>query len=130
MNALVKATQEDVFFETVLAADALAKAYLSFLPSTKPKKSKEPDVIFEARKKMILDALKSNKEDFSDAKTIISKMVSAMDRITYDVTSDPTDLVSIQKKVKELDSILHIGRSYPDNAVKRARNIKKTWGVL
>ena len=93
----------------------------------KPEKPDEENRVYAERKAMILDAIKSNKEDFSDAKIIVSKLSSVMDYITYYMTTDTTDFVTVHKKVKELNSILHIGRSYPNDAIKRAKKIREAW---
>jgi hypothetical protein len=101
-------------FEIVLTLDELVAAFRHFMHGSLTKKNEEK----------LLDALRSNSDDFEDLGLIIRRTASIMQEIYYDLTGDTSTLQSIKKKVEELNSILHIGRSHPDGAFRRIEMIK------
>lgn len=109
-------TQPDyqaVCFEAVMALDNLTKAFKYFLSNA----------VSERNQNRLSDAAKSEKDNFEDLPDIIKRVSNAMREIIYDQTGDTTNLSSVRKKVDELGSIMHIGRSYPTDAVRRAKTI-------
>lgn len=103
---------QSAVFETVLALDSLINAFIKFLPSYGDKYADR-----------ILEAARSNSDEWEDLPNVLWRVAIVMNNITYEFSGDVTNLVSVRKKVEELKSILHIARSYPDNAVKRAKKI-------
>lgn len=117
---MTKAEQyKSLCFETLLTIDELTKSFRHFLPG----------LMNERNDNRFADALRSNSEDFEDLPTIIKRVSSVMQDICFDFTGDVSTLSSIRKKVDELNSILHIGRSYPDSAMRRLKVIKSSFNV-
>jgi hypothetical protein len=104
-------------FEIVLALDELVAAFRHFMHGSLTKKNEEK----------LLDALRSNSDDFEDLGLIIRRTASIMQEIYYDLTGDTSTLQSIKKKVEELNSILHISRSHPANALRRVATIRASY---
>jgi hypothetical protein len=104
-------------FEIVLTLDELVAAFRHFMHGSLTKKNEEK----------LLDALRSNSDDFEDLGLIIKRTASIMQEIYYDLTGDTSTLKSIKKKVEELSSILHISRSHPANALRRVATIRASY---
>ena len=104
-------------FEIVLTLDELVAAFRHFMHGSLTKKNEEK----------LLDALRSNSDDFEDLGLIIKRTASIMQDIYYDLTGDTSTLQSIKKKVEELSSILHISRSHPANALRRVATIRASY---
>jgi hypothetical protein len=101
-------------FEVVLTLDKLVAAFRHFMHGSLTKRDEEK----------LLDALRSNSDEFEDLKLVIKRTASVMQDIYYDLTGDTSTLQSIKKKIEELGSILHIGRSHPEAAFRRVEMIK------
>jgi len=104
-------------FEIVFTLDELVAAFRHFMHGSLTKKNEEK----------LLDALRSNSDDFEDLGLIIKRTASIMQDIYYDLTGDTSTLQSIKKKVEELSSILHISRSHPANALRRVATIRASY---
>jgi len=104
-------------FEIVLTLDELVAAFRHFMHGSLTKKNEEK----------LLDALRSNSDDFEDLGLIIKRTASIMQEIYYDLTGDISTLKSIKRKVEELSSILHISRSHPANALRRVATIRASY---
>jgi hypothetical protein len=111
-----KTDYQSVCFEVVLALDALIEAFVHFLPNRyKDYEKLKYDQLFLAAS--------SNTENFEDIFDVVRNVSSAMKNIYYDLTGEITTFSEIYRKTMELGSILHIGRSYPNDALKRAKKI-------
>jgi hypothetical protein len=114
----IKMTQHEKYqalcFEAVITLDKLVAAFRHFMHGSLTKRAEDN----------LLDALRSNSDEFEDLTLVIKRTASVMQDIYYDLTGDTSTLQSIKKKVEELNSILHIGRSHPDGAFRRIEMIK------
>ena len=108
---------QSLCFEVVLALDNLVAAFRHFMHGSLTKRAEEN----------LLDALRSNSDEFEDLNLITKRTAAVMQDIYYDLTGDISTLKSIKKKVEELGSILHIGRSHPEAALRRVQMIKATF---
>ena len=108
---------QSLCFEVVLALDELVAAFRHFMHGSLTKRAEDK----------LLDALKSNSDEFEDLSLITKRTAAVMQDIYYDLTGDISTLKSIKKKVEELGSILHIGRSHPEAAFRRVQMIKATF---
>lgn len=104
-------------FEVVLTLDKLVAAFRYFMHGSLTKRDEEK----------LLDALRSNSDEFEDLNLVIKRTASVMQDIYYDLTGDTSTLKSIKKKIEELGSILHIGRSHPAAAFRRVEVIKAAY---
>jgi len=108
---------DDVCFEATIVLDNLIQAFFCFALSG----------ISENDHKRLLEAAHSQEENFADLPMVIKRVSFVMKDIYYDMTGDTTKLADIRRKVDELGSILHIGRSYPQDALRRAKKIKSLY---
>lgn len=108
---------QSLCFEVVVALDELVAAFRHFMHGSLTKRAEDK----------LLDALKSNSDEFEDLSLITKRTAAVMQDIYYDLTGDISTLKSIKKKVEELGSILHIGRSHPEAALRRVQMIKATF---
>lgn len=108
---------QSLCFEVVVALDELVAAFRHFMHGSLTKRAEDK----------LLDALKSNSDEFEDLNLITKRTAAVMQDIYYDLTGDISILKSIKKKVEELGSILHIGRSHPEAALRRVQMIKATF---
>ena len=108
---------QSLCFEVVVALDELVAAFRHFMHGSLTKRAEDK----------LLDALKSTSDEFEDLSLITKRTAAVMQDIYYDLTGDISTLKSIKKKVEELGSILHIGRSHPEAALRRVQMIKATF---
>lgn len=108
---------QSLCFEVVLALDNLVAAFRHFMHGSLTKRAEDK----------LLDALRSNSDEFEDLSLITKRTAAVMQDIYYDLTGDISTLKSIKKKVEELGSILHIGRSHPEAALRRVKAIKASF---
>ena len=106
-------------FEVVLTLDKLVAAFQHFSHGS---------LTMTARmENKLLDAIRSDSDEFEDLNLVIKRTASAMQDIYYDFTGDISTLKAIKKKTEELGSILHIGRSHPAAAFRRVEMIKAAY---
>lgn len=104
---------QTVCFEAVIALDNLSRAFMWL----------SPNALHEKKHERLMIAMQSEKDNFEDLPDVIKRVSGVMRDIYYDMTGDTSKLSDVRKKVDELGSILHIGRSYPRDAARRAKNI-------
>ena len=59
-----------------------------------------------------------------EVKGAIWRILNVMKDIEYDATSMVDEYVNRRKKIEQIKSILLIGRSHPDSAIKRLKGLK------
>ena len=59
-----------------------------------------------------------------EVKGAIWRILNVMKDIEYDATSVVDEYVNRRKKIEQIKSILLIGRSHPDSAIKRLKGLK------
>jgi len=59
-----------------------------------------------------------------EVKGAIWRILNVMKDIEYDATSMVDEYVNRRKKIEQIKSILLIGRSHPDGAIKRLKGLK------
>jgi anion-transporting ArsA/GET3 family ATPase len=118
--------QETVCLEAIFTLNALVEEYLNeFNMRPKPKDVGIPLTKAEKAAEAMLNA--SSADDLTNATvtTAIRRTVGVMRDIEQDLIShDLSKYIERRKKVEQLGSIMHIGRAYPESAVKRLKLLK------
>jgi hypothetical protein len=118
--------QETVCLEAIFTLNALVEEYLNeFNMRPKPKDVGIPQTKAEKAAEAMLNA--SSADDLTNATvtTAIRRTVGVMRDIEQDLIShDLSKYIERRKKVEQLGSIMHIGRAYPESAVKRLKLLK------
>lgn len=118
--------QELVGVEAVLVLNDLVMAYLDeFNMRPKPKEVGIPQTRAEKAAENLIKASHAEETDYGSVVSVINKTASVMRDIEQDLIShDLGKYIDRRRKVEQLNSIMHISRAYPDNAMKRLKALK------
>ena len=118
--------QELVGVEAVVVLNDLVMAYLDeFNMRPKPKEVGIPQTRAEKAAENLIKASHAEETDYGSVVSVINKTASVMRDIEQDLIShDLGKYIDRRRKVEQLNSIMHISRSYPDNAMKRLKALK------
>ena len=112
--------------EAVVVLNDLVIAYLDeFNMRPKPKEVGIPQTRAEKAAENLIKASHAEETDYGSVVSVINKTASVMRDIEQDLIShDLGKYIDRRRKVEQLNSIMHISRSYPDNAMKRLKALK------
>ena len=118
--------QELVGVEAVVVLNDLVMAYLDeFNMRPKPKEVGIPQTRAEKAAENLIKASHAEETDYGSVVSVINKTASVMRDIEQDLIShDLGKYIDRRRKVEQLNSIMHISRAYPDNAMKRLKALK------
>lgn len=118
--------QELVGVEAVVVLNNLVMAYLDeFNMRPKPKEVGIPQTRAEKAAENLIKASHAEETDYGSVVSVINKTASVMRDIEQDLIShDLGKYIDRRRKVEQLNSIMHISRAYPDNAMKRLKALK------
>ena len=118
--------QKLVGVEAVLVLNDLVMAYLDeFNMRPKPKEVGIPQTRAEKAAENLIKASHAEETDYGSVVSVINKTASVMRDIEQDLIShDLGKYIDRRRKVEQLNSIMHISRAYPDNAMKRLKALK------
>ena len=114
---------EIVYLECVVTLNEIVARYIKEF-NMRPVKKNGDKKITESEKMADLLVSASHVEDinYDNVVSACNKTISIMKDIEYELISGDLGEHKDQRRlVEQLLSILHIGRSYPDNAIKRAK---------
>lgn len=74
---------------------------------------------------LLAAAAASKDDEFGDSTLIVKKVAAVLGDIAWDWHCDIENINFLKRRTQELGSILHIGRSYPDAAIRRASRMKR-----
>jgi hypothetical protein len=127
IHAIMKENQEMkheiVYLECVITLNGIVARYIKEF-NMRPVKKNEDKKITESEKMADLLVNASYVEDinYDNVVSACNKTIGIMKDIEYELISGDLGEHKDQRRlVEQLLSILHIGRSYPDNAIKRAK---------
>jgi hypothetical protein len=79
----------------------------------------------ERKAEQMMAASSIDELEYETVREAVSKTVSVMREIEYEiVTHDLSEYKDRRRKVEEILSILHVGRAYPDKAIKRLKSLR------
>jgi len=127
IHAIMKENQEMkheiVYLECVITLNGIVARYIKEF-NMRPVKKNEDKKITESEKMADLLVNASHVEDinYDNVVSACNKTIGIMKDIEYELISGDLGEHKDQRRlVEQLLSILHIGRAYPDNAIKRAK---------
>lgn len=84
-----------------------------------------PRTTKERKAEQMMAASYIDELDYDTVRDAVNKTVSVMREVEYEIaTSDLSQYKDRRKKAEEILSILHIGRAYPDKAIKRLKGLR------
>jgi len=112
--------------EALTTLNDLVMAYLDeFNMRPKPKDVGIPQTRAEKAAENLIKSSYAEETDYQSVMSAINKTVGVMRDIEQDLIShDLGKYIDRRKKVEQLGSIMHISRAYPDNALKRLKDIR------
>lgn len=118
--------QELVGVEAVVVLNDLVMAYLDeFNMRPKPKEVGIPQTRAEKAAENLIKASHTEETDYGSVVSVINKTAGVMRDIEQDLIShDLGKYIDRRRKVEQLSSIMHISRAYPDNALKRLKELR------
>lgn len=118
--------QELVGVEAVVVLNDLVMAYLDeFNMRPKPKEVGIPQTRAEKAAENLIKASHAEETDYGAVISAINKTAGVMRDIEQDLIShDLGKYIDRRRKVEQLNSIMHISRAYPDNALKRLKELR------
>jgi len=114
---------EIVYLECVITLNGIVARYIEDF-SMRPVKKNDDKRLTESEKMADLLVSASHVEDinYDNVVSACNKTIGIMKDIEYELISgDLGEHKERRHLVEQLLSILHIGRAYPDNAIKRAK---------
>jgi len=127
IHAIMKENQEMkheiVYLECVITLNGIVARYIEDF-SMRPVKKNDDKRLTESEKMADLLVSASHVEDinYDNVVSACNKTIGIMKDIEYELISgDLGEHKERRHLVEQLLSILHIGRAYPDNAIKRAK---------
>ena len=119
-------TQALVGVEAITTLNDLVMAYLDeFNMRPKPKEVGIPQTRAEKAAENLIKASYAEETDYQSVMSAINKTVGVMRDIEQDLIShDLGKYIDRRRKVEQLGSIMHISRAYPDNALKRLKDMR------
>jgi len=127
IHAIMKENQEMkheiVYLECVITLNGIVARYIEDF-SMRPVKKNDDKRLTESEKMADLLVSASHVEDinYDNVVSACNKTIGIMKDIEYELISgDLGEHKERRRLVEQLLSILHIGRAYPDNAIKRAK---------
>lgn len=114
---------EIVYLECVVTLNEIVARYIKEF-NMRPVKKNGDKKIIESEKMADLLVSASHVEDinYDNVVSACNKTIGIMKDIEYElINGDLGEHKDQRRLVEQLLSILHIGRSYPDNAIKRAK---------
>jgi len=112
--------------EALTTLNDLVMAYLDeFNMRPKPKEVGIPQTRAEKAAENLIRASHAEETDYQSVMSAINKTVGVMRDIEQDLIShDLGKYIDRRRKVEQLGSIMHISRAYPDNALKRLKDMR------
>jgi hypothetical protein len=112
--------------EALTTLNELVYAYLDeFNMRPKPKDVGIPQTKAEKAAENLIKASYAEEADHKSVVSIVNRSVSVMKDIEQDLIShDLGKYIERRKKVEQLVSIMNISHAYPDNALKRLKDLR------
>ena len=117
---------EMVGIEAILTLNDLVMDYLNeFNMRPKPKAAGIPLTQAEKAAQAMIEASDIDEPEHDKVVSEIYKTVSIMRGIEQELVSyDLSKYIKRRKTVEQINSIMHISRAYPDNAIKRLKELR------
>ena len=132
-------SSEAVYVEAIDALNRLVQLYINeFFPKTAPRKRSGSRLDIEGpslevknssytkRDRDVDHLLKCSEVEeptYEDIRYSLFLTIEAMKGYEYEKTYGITNMKTVRRKVEEIRSIISISKSYPENAIKRLKNI-------
>jgi hypothetical protein len=115
-----------VNIEAVQTLNAIISEYLQeFDLSPHPKSPGLPQTPRQKAVENMIAASVIDELNYDTVRSAVNKVVYIMRSIEQDmISSDLSKYFNRRKNVEQIGSILHIGRAYPDKAIKRLRDLR------
>lgn len=118
--------QELVYMEASITLNDLVAEYIAEF-GMRPKNKKEDDKLTESEKQanFLVNASGVDELSYENVLSACNRTINVMKDIEYDLISgDLGEHKDRRRKVEQILSIMHIGRAYPDSAIKRLKGLR------
>lgn len=111
--------------EALVTLNALVRRYVKeFNFKPKPEDKEVPSDMEKAYDNLV-KASWSDETDYNSVRQAVLKTVSVLRDIENNLVShNLPDYIKSRRNIEQINSILHIGRVYPDNAIKRLKALR------
>jgi hypothetical protein len=112
--------------EAIITLNNIVMDYLNeFNMRPKPKEVGIPLTQGEKAAQAMMEASSIDEPEYEDVVAAVSKTISIMKNIEQDlVSNDLSKYINRRRTVEQINSIMAISRSYPDNAIKRLKGLR------
>ena len=118
--------QELVYMEASITLNDLVAEYIAEF-GMRPKNKREDDKLTESEKEanFLVNASGVDELSYENVLSACNRTINVMKNIEYDLISgDLGEHKDRRRKVEQILSIMHIGRAYPDSAIKRLKGLR------
>jgi len=118
--------QELVYMEASITLNDLLSEYIAEF-GMRPKNKREDDKLTESEKQanFLVNASGIDELSYENVLSACNRTINVMKDIEYDLISgDLGEHKDRRRKVEQILSIMHIGRAYPDSAIKRLKGLR------
>ena len=105
--------QNKVFVEASVLLSDLVGGYIDYFKFRDEKKIKS-----------LMDASAIIEETHDGVKAAIARTVGAMHEIEYNATGELNEYVRHRKNLEQVKSIVYIGQTFPEKAIKRMKGLR------
>jgi len=105
--------QQVIFIEAAVLLNDIVDEYINYFKFRDERKNEK-----------LIERSTLRDDNIEGLKKALFCVLEVMNWIEYEATSELGEYVARRKKVEQIQSILHIGRSHPDSAIKRLRGLR------
>ena len=117
--------------EALVTLNTLVRCYVKeFNLKPKPEDREVPSDMEKAYDNLV-KASQSDETDYNSVRQAVLKTVSVLRDIENNLVShNLPDYIKSRRNIEQINSILHIGRVYPNNAIKRLKALRPTTVIV
>ena len=122
--------QEEIAVSAIMSLYVIVEIYIKqFFPKPKTRKNEINDNTLEKRERiktkrekgieLLINASTVNEETIDGVSLAVLSTIEAMRKLEHDSSGDITERKEFRRLIEQIKSIMHIGKAYPDDAMKR-----------